>query len=264
MRQKNNCILYRFTPHWIVMILIINFTHSFAEICFIQNEQPLKDSTTFNFNSIRDITYFYEPFPMKTGNSIIQIGGSFSLLPIPVIENEFPIPAIDVQYKYGLSKNISVAANFSTNFFSNLLHAGLQWNINSDQFSFGMANHIGGAGGFITAEGQFDNVSAYALYFMPILRFGYRFDDFSFSTSWVVTYIFKSENNVSGLKARGPEGTWNDYYCTLAIEQPFLKHNLISIGFSLAYSRTPYQAWMLHNTIEQYFYIPEFFFALQL
>ena len=102
-------------------------------------------------------SYFYEPYPQIKGATILQLGGSFTLLPITVVENEYPIPAIDLQFKYGVLKNFSLVSSFSTNYFSNLLHTGIQWNINKSNFSFGIANHIGGFAGFMTSEGQFEN-----------------------------------------------------------------------------------------------------------
>ena len=238
------------------------FLHTVLAICFsfhIFAQTNTIDNSDSSFNS-----YFYEPFPQHIGNSIYQIGGSFSLLPIPVIENEYPVPAIDFQVKYGMIKNISLLSSFTTNYFSNLLHFGLQWNSNSSRFSYGLANHLGGFYGFITSEGQFEKNSAYALFYMPIMRFGLRTNEFSVSTSFTAVYILRSTTKVSDLKAAGPTNTWNDFYCTLALEQIIFKRTIVSIGFSLAFSRTPYQSWLLFNTIDQYQFVPEFFFAFQL
>ena len=217
------------------------------------------DNSDSSFNS-----YFYEPFPQQTGTAIYQIGGSFSLLPIPVIENEYPVPAIDFQFKYGTIKNISLLSSFTTNYFSNLFHFGLQWNSNSSRFSYGLANHLGGFYGFITSEGQFEENSAHALFYMPIMRFGLRANEFSVSMSFTAVYILRSATKVSDLEAAGPTNTWNDFFCTLALEQIIFRRTIVSIGFSLAFSRTPYQSWLLHNTIDQYQFVPEFFFAFQL
>ena len=82
--------------------------------------------------------------------------------------------------------------------------------------------------------------------------------------SWAFSYIFKSVSKVSDLRTRGPEKTINDIFCTLAVEQPFLKSTHISIGLSLTYSRSPYQSWLLFNTIDEYLFVPEFFFGFQL
>lgn len=210
------------------------------------------------------ISYFYEPYPQNVGTSILQLGGSFTLLPTSVVENEFPTPAVDLQYKRGIFKNISLIGSLSTNYFTNLIHIGLQWNMNEEKFSFGFANHFGGFIGQISIEGQFDNNSAYAIYYLPIIRFGYRHDDFAVSMSWAASYIFKSVSRVGDLKARGPGMTWNDIFCTIAVEQPFLKNTYLSIGLSLTYSRSPYQSWLLFNTIDEYLFVPEFFFGFQL
>lgn len=216
-------------------------------------------------SSNREINYFYEPYPLGTGSYLLQIGASVSLLPFPDSEQEIPIPGLDVQYKSGLFKNVSLVGSFSTSIFSYLLHGGIQWNINVERFSFGIGNHFGAAYGFISASNIFDDVQAYGLFTMPLMRFGYRFDEFSVSCSFVLTYVFKSTSYVNNLTASvGPQKTINDYFCTLVVEQPFLKDVQVSVGLSLGYARTPYQSWMLYNTIDVWLFVPEFFFAVQL
>ena len=209
--------------------------------------------------------YFYEPYPMLPGTSVFQIGGSFSLLPYPDAEQEVPIPALDIQYKRGIMPNVSAAGVISTCYFSNLVHAGLQWNINIHRFSLGVADHVGFVYGFITRENLFDDVKAYALFDMFILRFGFRFDEFSCSCSLVTTYVMDSKSFVNGLRAPGgPERALNDYYCTITLEQPFLRSLSLSVGVSVGYARTPYQTWMLYSTVDEWLFSPEFFFAVQL
>jgi hypothetical protein len=211
------------------------------------------------------VVYFYEPFPMDPGSHVFQLGGSFSLLPYPDMEQELPIPALDVQYKLGLSKNLALDATLSTNIYSNLLHGGLQLQTRLGRFSCGLGNHVGGVYGFIKREKVFDRVDAYALFDMMIMRLGYRFDEFSLSLSFVTTYIFKSHSFVNGMTIPGgPEGSINDYWVTWAIEQPFLKRLHLSIGMSLGYTRSPYQSWMLYNTLDEWIFDPEFFFAIQI
>ena len=187
------------------------------------------------------------------------------MLPVPDAEQELPIPSLDIQYKRGILDNIAVVGTLSTCYFSNLLHGGFQWNTNLHRFSCGVANHIGFAYGFITRENLFDDVEGYALFDMFVLRLGFRLDDFSLSCSFVTTYVIKSRSYVNGLEASpGPQNTLNDYYCTLVVEQPFLRTLQLSIGLSLGYARTPYQTWMFYNTVDEWLFVPEFFFAIQL
>ena len=234
---------------------------------FILAQSNLVDDSTINSNIVNNsdslfFAYFYEPFPQKVGESIIQFGGSFILLPTPDLE-EYPVPAIEVQYKYGLMKNVSLVSSLSTNYFSTLLQSGLQWNINSSRLSFGLANHLGGFLGTYHLD-MFEDNFAYSFMDMPIIRLGIRADEFSASISLGATYIFTSSSKVGDLTAPGPEGVWNDFNLTLAIEQPMFKRTIISIGLSLEFSRSPYQAWFFYDTIDEYRSVPKFFFAIQL
>jgi hypothetical protein len=230
-------------------------------------DKRLTDSTVFNTNAPVSpvIYYFYEPFPMEPGSSFWQIGASVSLVPLAEAEQEYPMPGLDIEYKRGLFKNVSFAGSISTSYYSNLFHTGIQYSANLDRFSYGIANHVGFAYGFMKNVSLFDDVEAYGLFYMPILRFGYRFDDFSLSCSLVMTYVFKSDSHVHDSRAYvGPEKTINDYYCTWVVEQPFLSNLHLSVGFSLGYARTPYQSWMQYNTTDEWLFVPEFFFAVQL
>ncbi|RPI67628.1 MAG: hypothetical protein EHM43_07205 [Ignavibacteriae bacterium] len=208
--------------------------------------------------------YYYEPFPLKPGMTVMQVGLSFTLLPVPLVENEYPTPAAEFQIKHGLSEMWSLNGVLSTNIFSTLLHGGPQWNTAIDRTSIGICGHVGGFYGFISTEGQFDNNSAYAVVGIPMLRIGYRLDAFALSTTFAASYVFVSESSVSGLEAPGPMHTFNDLFCTIALEQPFLRKSQLALGISLSYARTPYQTWLLYNTIDQYLFLPEFFFAVQL
>lgn len=210
------------------------------------------------------ITYFFEPYPQDVGNSLFQIGGSIYILPIPLVENEYPIPALDLEYKYGIIKNVSLIGTFSTSIFSNLLQAGFQYNIGKVPFSIGFANHIGASFGYISIEGSFDNNTAFSLFYMPTLRFGYRFNDFSISMAWSISYIFQGERKVSKSIDKELENIFNDINCTFAVEQPFLQSQFISVGCTLSYSKNHYQSWFLFNNIDKYLLISEFFFAYQL
>ena len=211
------------------------------------------------------VQYYYEPRPLVPGTSVFQLGGSATLLPEPVVEDEYPIPAIDVQYRLGLGSQWSLVTSGSTNFFSNLIHGGPQWNESWGPFSLGIAGHIGGFVGFISAEGQFDDAWAWAGVTIALLRLGWRIDDdYAVSATGAASYIIHSESNVADVNARGPSGTWNDLYLTMAVEQPFLKETYVALGFSLTYSRTPYQTWLLFSTYDQRLFVPEFFFSVQL
>lgn len=246
---------------------LIVFIDNLSILCFFLSVNTLQcgyliaDSNNIESNSV---SYFYEPFPQEVNTSIFQIGGLFTFVPIPLIENEYPIPSVDFQYKRGVFNNVSFDTRFTTNVYSNILHTGFQYNFNIYRLSFGLSNHLGLFAGFLTYEEQFVNNWAYSIFYLPTLRFGYRFDGFSVSSSFAGIYLLKTVSKVGNYKLINIDNQWNDFFFTFAIEQPFIKKQHISIGFSILYTRTPYQAWMLYNTIDEYLIEPEFFFAFQL
>lgn len=235
-----------------------------ADLINSDNEINQPDTTQNITHTKSKISYFYEPFPLEVGNFLYQIGASFTLLPIPVMENEYVVPSIDFQCKLGVFKNICLVGSLYTNIFSNFFQTGLQWNVNYGKFSFGLANHFGGFLGFITLEGQFESNTAYAYCTLPIIRFGYRWDDAAFSLTFAGSYVFKGTTKIGAIESNVIFNNWNDFYYTLAIEQPFLKKYLISVGISVAYQKSPYQSWLLYNTFNHFLFTPEIFIAIQL
>ncbi len=206
--------------------------------------------------------YFYEPYPQSIGDLLLQLGGSFTLLATPGVE-EVPIPTIDLQLKYGVMKKISLVSSLSTNYFSNYLQLGLQWNTNSSRFSFGMANHFGGFVGTYHLT-LFKENFAYAFSYMPIISVGIRADEFSATISIGASYMFYSETRVGKLKVQDRKDVWNDIFCTMAIEQPMFRSTLMSIGFNFTYCRSSNLAWFFYDTTDQYQILPKFFLSIQL
>lgn len=208
--------------------------------------------------------YYFEPWPLDVGYSLFDVGLSITILPGPLVESEVPAPALDLRFRYGLAERVSMIAVLTTNVVSNIAQLGIQWNDRLDRFSYALGANAIGFYGWLSIEGQFDNNWAYALAVAPIVRLGYRFDEFSVSAAFSGTYVLAAETKVSDLSSAGPTGTVNDLFCTLAVEQPFLKTMRISLGLSIAYSRVPPQSWITVNTIDQYMILPEFIIGFRL
>ena len=216
--------------------------------------QPLSDS----------IRYYYEPLPLRSGQSVMNLGLSLSLLPAPIVEQELPAPAIDWQFKYGFNSNFSLYSSLSTNIFTNALFGGLQYNNGDEKFSYSAGAAVGMFAGFFDLGGEFDKNSAAAVAIIPSLRFGRRFGLLGVSLSFHASYVLYADTHVGSLEDKGLRSRFNDIYVTLALEQPFFGRTSISTGLSVTYSRTPYQIWMLYNVFDQYLVIPEFFFSFHL
>lgn len=194
----------------------------------------------------------------------MNLGISLSLLPEPLVEQEIPAPAIDFQYKRGLTNSLSFYATVSTNYFTNVLMPGIQYNGGDDGLSYAIGNGIAFFAGYIDLGGEFDRNSAAAIADVPILRVGHHFEQVAVSLSLACTYVLYADTHIGSLEDKGIKYKVDDVWLTLAFEQPFYGQTRISTGMSLTYSRTPYQIWMLYNVFDQYLVIPEFFFSFQL
>ena len=218
--------------------------------------QTQDDSTTYY--------YEYEPWPLPIHSSVLTAGVTVIILPSLLVEDEIPAPAFDLQYKYGIAEKATITASINTNIVANIAHVGAQWNDHTGNFSYAAGVSMVGFFGWLSIEGQFDNNWAYAVAASPLLRFGYRFNEFSVSGLFTVAYVLAAENRVSEFSIQGPVGTINDYYMKLAVEQPFLESMRVSLGLGITYSRTPVQAWIVANTIDVWVVLPEFCIGVQL
>jgi len=208
--------------------------------------------------------YFYDPRPLGAGQSIYNLGLSISLLPAPIVEQEIPAPAIDFQYKRGLNSWLSFYGTFSTNYFTNVLVTGLRINSGDDAFSFAIGDAMAFFAGYIDLGGEFDKNTAAAVANIPIVQFGHKFETVALSFSIAADYVVYADTHVGSLEDKGLRSRFNDIFFTFAFEQPFYGDVRVSTGLSVAFSRTPYQIWMLYNTFDQDLVVPEFFFSFQL
>lgn len=212
-----------------------------------------------------DTSYYYhhEPWPLPVGRNVITAGLLLTMLPGPLVEDEIPVPAVELQLRRGLAPNISMIASISTNVVSTIANLGAQWNAREGRFSWGVGANALGFLGWLSIEGQFDNNVAFAIAVLPYLKAGFRFDDFSVSSTFAASYSLYAGSDIADSKTEGPTGSWNDFYYAIAFEQPFLSTMRVSFGMSVMFSRTPYQSWITYNTIDQYMFLPSFFFGIQ-
>ena len=209
--------------------------------------------------------YYYDPRPLPSGRSVCNLGISFSLLPAPLVEQEVPAPTIDLQYKRSLNSWLAFYGSLSTNYFTNILFTGLRLNTGDDAFSFGIGDAFAFFAGYVDLGGEFDKNTAVAIANLPVMQFGHKFENVAVSLSVSASYVLYADTHIGSLEDRiRLRSRFNDIYFTLAVEQPFFGDVRVTTGLSVAFSRTPYQIWMLYNTFDQYLVIPEFMFLFQL
>lgn len=210
------------------------------------------------------IHYLYEPLPLRAGENVWNLGMSLSLLPAPVVEQELIGPTLDLQFKHGFSPTISLYGGVSSNYFTNILGAGIQYNTGDDDLNYSAGVAIVGFAGIINLGGEFDRNTAGAFALIPTIRVGHRFGDVALTLLISGSYVLYANTHVGSLEDEGISSRFNDIAFELAIEQPFFGRTYVSLGIGFTYSRTPYQTWMLYNTFDQYLVVPATFFSFRL
>jgi hypothetical protein len=208
--------------------------------------------------------YFYNPCPLRSGENIVNLGISIDILPEAIVEQEVPAPVLDLQFKHGFSPVFSFYSDLSSNYYTNVVEAGIQWNTGDDGLSFAVGSGLNGFAGSYSLGGEFDNTTAAALAYVPIVEIGHKFGSVAMSLHLAADYVFYAQTHISSLYDNGLQYRVNDIWATLTFEQPFYGNTRVSTGISVTYSRTPYQIWMLFDSFDEYVVIPEFFFSFEL
>lgn len=210
------------------------------------------------------VHYLYEPLPLGAGENVWNLGMSLSLIPAPIVEQELVSPTVEFQIKHGFSPRFTAYGGISTNYFTNLVGFGLQYNNGDEDFSYSGGCAIIGFAGTIDIGGEFDRNTAGAVALIPTARFSHRFGDVALTLLVSGTYILYADTHIGSLEDRGVRARFNDIAAEFALEQPFFGRTYITLGIGFTYSRTPYQTWMLYNTFDQYLVVPATFFSFRL
>src|ERR1041385_622851 len=133
--------------------------------------------------------YMYDPAPMDPGENVMNLGVAFSLLPAPIVLQEIPAPTVDLQYKRGLTHDFSLFGNFSTNYFTNIIIVGAQYNTGEDGVSLAAGNGIVGFAGYMDLGGEFDKNTAAAIADVPMVRMGHKFERVTVSLMVAAGYV---------------------------------------------------------------------------
>jgi hypothetical protein len=189
---------------------------------------------------------------------------SLSLIPAPIVEQELVAPTVELQVKYGFSSHFTAYGGISTNYFTNLVGGGLQFNNGGPDFSYSAGCAIIGLAGIIDMGGEFSRNTAGAVALLPTVRFSHRFGDVALTMLVSGSYVLYADTHVGSLENKNIQSHFNDLAFEFALEQPFFGHTYVSLGIGFTYSRTPYQIWMLYNSFDQYLVIPATFFSFRL
>lgn len=189
----------------------------------------------------------------------ISTGLSITRVPLEITEEEInTLPVINVDFKIGLPKKISLLAKLNTNYISNMISIAFQKNVIEKRAILGLGVNTSFWFGHLYQEVIRLNANGFIL--NPYIIGGYRFNNFYLSCklenqfSTMRTY---SEDAILG-KSSQPNSAYSFQFI---IEQPLWNNNWVAIGVKLNYAKFYYQAWLTYTAIDEYLLYPEYTFS---
>lgn len=206
-------------------------------------------------------SFLYFPKAYKNFDYNFGIGLNLTRLPQEVVEEEInQSPVLNFDARLGIPANLSLLANFHSNYIVNSGSLGLQWTLISNDFSFAVGLEYQLWFGHVDFRAIQMKNNGFTYY--PFILFGKKFEDFIVSLradaqfSRVITH--DGEDNFLSDRTDNQAG----YSIELSIEQPLWKDNWAAISVKINYARFYYQSWLSFNTLNEYLIYPEFSFML--
>ena len=203
--------------------------------------------------------YLRSPEPLESGELVVATGLSITVLPQILVEGEFrQAPLLDLRARYGLPGQFSLEGGVRTNVLTNFVDLQARYAVDLDPFYLGAHYRVGWWYGFATFQG-FDIVAQSWLNF-PGIEFGTRIDDVRLSVAADIAYVTSLNIETEGISTTETTNELNGYSVGMAVEQPFIGDQSVTLGLRIHYTRSLYQAWLAFPTFEERLFYPEFTF----
>jgi len=208
-----------------------------------------------------DITGHAMRLPHQYKKFGFQIAAGLSMVkpPMDLLENAIQAPLVNIHMTFGLPWKFSLEGDVTTIVVSNQIAIGPRLGFSIKNFSFNIGYDIAFVYGQLRQAGFNNSAKVWINY--PNLSLGYKLKKMAFTLKTeaviVTSVVQKSgENEVSRTK-----NFFNGFTAALYIEQRLWKNHVFIIGLKDNYEKFYWPTWMLFNTFNRYYHIPELSFS---
>ncbi len=194
--------------------------------------------------------------PVEPGQINVSAGLAITMLPLPLVENEVPAPALDVRCRLGLSSQWSLLGRFVGNYAANVVSITPMRSYELTKFWAGYGAQVSYMFGRVDFLEGF-NTSASGVFVNPFIALGIRIDDIAITSKYEFEMALYKQHRVESISSTTSRNTFNGTMLSFYVEQPFWRTTSISLGVTLHYTRNPYQAWLAFNTFSDALFYPE-------
>ncbi len=208
-----------------------------------------------------DITMSSMRFPHQYKKWGFQIAAGLSLVkpPMDLLENAIQAPLVNIHMTFGLPWRFSLEADVTTIIVSNQFALGPRIGYGHRNFYVNLGWDVAFVYGQMKQAGFNNTAKVWINY--PNLSIGYKLKKMAFTLKGEVVILAdvsmqSGENDVVRTKNFFNGGTIAFY-----IEQRLWKNHVFIIGLKDNYEKFYWPTWMLFNTFNRFYHIPELSFS---
>jgi hypothetical protein len=199
----------------------------------------------------------YTPYHVQTA-----LGFSMVKPPMVWVYTSLTAPLINFHMTFGLPKNFAIVADVSTIVVSNQVTLGPNWNYRHDNFSFNLGYNVG----FLFCQmkvKEFDNRGT-AVILYPNISVGYKLKKIAFTLRGELSNLAYTHMTAGDAEINHNKRFFNGGSCALYVEQRLWKDHVMVFGLKDNINKLYWPVWMLFNTYNRFYQIPELYFSFVL
>jgi hypothetical protein len=222
--------------------------------------QPAKAQKAANSDTF-DITNHAIRFPHQYKKWGFQISAGLLLVkpPMDLLENAIQAPLVNIHMTFGLPWKFSLEADVTSVLVSNQFSLG-------PRIGFGHRNFYGNLGwdiAFVYGRMQqagFNNTTKVFMQY-PNLSLGYKLKQMSFTIKVEAVGVLSSVTSSGENEVSRSKDYFNGVTVAFYLEQRLWKNNVFVFGIKDSYEKFYWPTWLIFNTFNRFYHIPELSFS---
>jgi len=215
--------------------------------------QKLKSPFDLTSKSMR-FPHHYKKWGFQT-----SVGFSMVKPPFDLVENAIQAPLVNFHTTFGMPYGFSLEGDITTLVVSNQITLGPRWNFIYKNFSFNLGYDFSFLAGWMTFGGFNNTGTGWIAY--PNVSLGLKTSDVAFTLKGEAVIIVLSTMKAGENEVSRKTNYFNGGTLALYLEQRLWKNKVFVIGLKDNYVKLYWPCWMLFDTFDRYYHVPELYLS---
>ncbi|HMK39586.1 MAG TPA: hypothetical protein VK569_09610 [Bacteroidota bacterium] len=228
--------------------------HAMAAFLLLTGSVSTLEGQTKGGDQTQPLLFFPTRVPEK---AYWQSAGLTTVAPPVEITEELQVrwPAFDYHALYGIPYGFALEGRAAVQVLQNRFSAGPKWSSEVGPVSYSLGWDLSYWFGALTVGG-FDS-KAHGWEGSPNVSLGYRFGDIAATVKVEALMDYSFVSSQGGLEVTTNSTWFTGMGYSVVLEQPFYKHQYLTLGLRAMYTKFFWQTWSLFPTFDRYLFYPE-------